>query len=89
MLTMALFANTTAADFKKGDIIMFAMGSSCPDRVAPRADRCLGGQFACAPMCYGVFSTIVDVTNGCLGGGCGVCFGDEKGFHVGINIKLP
>jgi hypothetical protein len=25
-LTMALFANTTAADFKKGDIIMFAMG---------------------------------------------------------------
>jgi hypothetical protein len=25
---MALFANTTAADFKKGDIIMFAMGSS-------------------------------------------------------------
>jgi hypothetical protein len=79
---MALFANTTAADFKKGDIIMFAMGSICPD-------RCLGGQFACAPICYGVFSTIVDVTNGCLGGGCGVCFGDEKGFHVGINIKLP
>jgi hypothetical protein len=33
--TMALFANTIAADFKKGDIIMFAMGSSCPDRVAP------------------------------------------------------
>jgi len=33
--TMALFANTTAADFKKGDIIMFAMGSSSPDRVAP------------------------------------------------------
>jgi len=27
---MALFANTTAADFKKGDIIMFAMGLSCP-----------------------------------------------------------
>ncbi len=23
---------------------MFAMGSSSPDRVAPRADRCLGGQ---------------------------------------------
>jgi hypothetical protein len=54
---MALFANTTAADFKKGDIIMFAMGSSSPDRVASRADRCLGGQFACAQMCYGVFST--------------------------------
>ena len=61
---MAIFANTTAADFKKGHIIMFAMGSSSPDRVASRADRCLGGQFACAPMCYGVFSTIVDVTNG-------------------------
>jgi hypothetical protein len=54
---MSLFANTTAADFKKGDIIMFAMGSSSPDRVASRADRCLGGQFACAQMCYGVFST--------------------------------
>jgi hypothetical protein len=64
---MALFANTTAVDFKKGDIIMFAMGSSCRDRVASRADRCLGGQFVCAPMCYGVFLTIIDVTNG----GCG------------------
>jgi hypothetical protein len=85
---MALFANTTAADFKKGDIIMFAMGSSSRDRVASRADRCLGGQFACALMCYGVFSAIVDVTNGCLGGGCGVCFGDEKGFNVGFNIRL-
>ncbi len=61
---MALFANTTAADFKKGDIIMFAMGSSSPVRVAPRADRCLGGQFACSPMYYGVFSTIVDVVVG-------------------------
>jgi len=59
---MALFANTTAAKFKKDNIIMFAMGSSSPDRVVPRADRCLGGQFACAPMYYGVFSTIVDVT---------------------------
>jgi hypothetical protein len=85
---MALFANTTAADFKKGHIIMFAMGSSSRDRVAPRADRCLGGQFACAPMYYGVFSAIVDVTNGCLGGGCGVCFGDEKGFNVEFNIRL-
>jgi hypothetical protein len=72
---MAFFVNTTAADFKKGDIIMFAMGSSSRDRVASRADRCLGGQFACAPMCYWVFSTIVDVTNG----GCGCRFGDEKG----------
>jgi hypothetical protein len=35
-----------------------------------------------------VFSAIVDVTNGCLGGGCGVCFGDEKGFNVGFNIRL-
>ncbi len=86
---MALFANTTAADFKKGNIIMFAMGSSSRNRVASRADRYLGGQFACAPMCYGVFSTNVDVTNGCFGGGCGVCFGDEKGIYVGINIKLP
>jgi hypothetical protein len=85
---MALFADTTAADFKKGDIIMFAMGSSSRDRVASRADRCLGGQFACAPMCYGVFSAIVDVTNGCLGVGCGVCFGDEKGFKVGFDIRL-
>jgi len=67
MPTMALFANTTAADFQKGDIIMFVMGSSSPARVAPRADRCLWGQFACAPMYYGVFSTIADVTNG----GCG------------------
>jgi len=64
---MALFANTTAADFKKGDIIMFTMGSSSPEQVPPRADRCLGGQFACAPMYYRVFSTIVDVKNG----GCG------------------
>jgi len=86
---MALFANTTAADFKNGDIIMFAMGSSSSERVAARADRCLVGQFACAPMYYGVFSTIVDTTQVCLGGGCGVCFGDEKGFHVGFNIQLP
>jgi hypothetical protein len=28
--TMALFANKTAADLKKGDIIMIAMGSSSP-----------------------------------------------------------
>ena len=86
---MALFANINAADLKKGNIIMFAMGSSSPGRVAPRADRCLGGQFACAPMYYGVFSTIFNVTNGCLGGVCGVCFGDEKGFNVGFNSKLP
>ena len=78
---MALFANITAADLKKGDIIMFAMGSSSPGRVAPRADRCLGGQFACAPMYYGVFSAIVDVTNN---GGCGCCFCDKKGARKGF-----
>ncbi len=85
---IALFVNiTTIADFKMDDIIMFAMVSSSPDRVAPQADQCFGGQFACAP--YAMFWTIVDVTNGCLGGGCSVCFGNEKGFHVGFNIKLP
>ena len=64
---MALLANITAADLKKGDIIMFAMGSSSPGRVAPPADQYLGGQFACAPMSYSMFSTIADVTNGCWG----------------------
>ena len=66
---MALFANMTAADLKKGDIIMFAMGSSSPGRVAPRADRCLGGQFACAPMSYSMFSTLLMsqmAVGGCL-----------------------
>jgi len=77
---MAFFANTTAADFKKGDIIMFTMGSSSRDQVASQADRCLGGQFACAPMCYWVFSTIVDVTNG----GWGRNIGDEKGSRKGL-----
>jgi hypothetical protein len=61
--------------------MMFTMGSSSPGQVAPQADRCLGGQFACAPMYCGVFSAIVDVTNG----GCGCCFG----FYVGFNINLP
>ncbi len=78
--TMALFANTTADDFKKSDIFMFAMGSSSPGLVAPQADQCLGGQFACAPMYYGVFSTIVGVTNG----GCRSWFGDEKGSRKGL-----
>jgi hypothetical protein len=64
---MALFANITAADLKKGDIIMFAMGSSSPSRVPPRANRCLGGQFACALMYYAMISTIVNVTNGSWG----------------------
>jgi len=67
---MALFANITAADLKKGNIILFAMGSSSPSRVALRADRCLGGQFACAPMSYLMYLTIavVDVTNGMVVG---------------------
>jgi hypothetical protein len=30
---MALFANITAAGFKKGDIIMFAMVSGSPDQM--------------------------------------------------------
>ena len=67
---------------------MFAMGSSSRYRVDPRADQSLGGQFACAPMYYRVFSAIVDVTNGCLGGGCGLCFGDKKGLNIGFHIKL-
>jgi hypothetical protein len=33
---MALFANITAADFRKGDIIMFAMVSSSPDQWLPK-----------------------------------------------------
>jgi hypothetical protein len=86
---MALSVNITAADLKKGNIIMFTMVSSCPEQVLPRADRCLGGQFDCAPMYYAMFWTIVVVTKGCLEGGCGVCFGNEKGFNVGFNIKLP
>jgi hypothetical protein len=86
---MPLFANITAADLKKGNIIMFAMGSSSPGQVPPRAEQCLGGQFACTPMSYLMFSAIVDTTQGCLGGGCGVCFGNEIGFHVRLNIKLP
>jgi hypothetical protein len=40
-------------------------------------------------MYYAMFSTIVNVTNGCLGGGWSVCFGNEKGLNVGFNIILP
>ena len=86
---MALFANMIAANFKMGNIIMFAMVPSSPNQVAPRVGRCLEGQFACAPMYYAMFSTIIDVTNGCSGGGCSVCFGNEKRFNVGFNINLP
>ena len=59
---------------------MFAMGSSSPGWVVPLAGQSLGGQFACAPIYYGVFSTIVDVTNG----GCGCWFGNEKGSRKGL-----
>jgi len=74
-----------AISSNKGDIIMFAMGSSSPSRVDPRAGQSLGGQFACVPVYYGVFSTIIDVTNG----GCGRNIGDEKRFNIGFNSKLP
>jgi hypothetical protein len=63
---------------------MFIMVSSSQLQVAPRADRHLGGQLACAAMYYGVFSTIVNITKG----GRGCCFGDEKGFYIGINRRL-
>jgi hypothetical protein len=81
---MALFNNLIAADLKKSNDIMFIMVSSSCFQVAPRADGCLGGQLACAVMYYGVFSTIVNITKG----GCGRCFGNEKGFNVGINRRL-
>ena len=71
---------------------MFTMGSSCSKQVAPQGDQCLGGQFDCALMYYVMFWTIVEVRNSRLGGPCGllyVCFGNEKRFHVGFNIKLP
>ena len=64
------------------DDTMFFMVSSCSARVAVRADRCLGAQFSCAQVHYGVFFFIVDVQIG----GWGVFFGEEKGFYVGINI---
>ncbi len=35
-------------------------------------------------MYYWVFSTIVNITKG----GCGCCFGNKKGFYVGINRRL-
>ncbi len=59
------------------------VSSSC-FQVAPRAEGGLGGRLACAAMYYGVFSTIVNITKG----GCGCCFGDEKGYNIGIKIRL-
>ncbi len=39
---------------------------------------------------YGQFEKMTFFPLDPLGGGVyGVCFGDEKGFHVGFNIKLP
>ncbi len=63
---------------------MFIMVSSSCFQVAPQADGCLGGQLACAAMNYGVFLTIINITKG----GCGCCFGDEKGFYLRINRRL-
>jgi hypothetical protein len=63
---------------------MFIIETSSCFQVAPQADGGLGGQLACAAMYYGVFLTIVNITKG----GCGCCFGDEKGFNVGIKIRL-
>ena len=63
------------------DDAIFAMVSSCSARVAVCEDQCLGGQFACAKMYYGVFFTIVNLQIG----GWGVFFGDEKRIYVGIN----
>ena len=83
--TMALFANITSANLKKGDIIMFAMVSSCWEQVDPWAYRCLGGQFVCAPMYYGVFLTIFNVTMAV--GGClwGVFWQRERVLHRILN----
>ncbi len=47
------------------DDAMFAMVSSCSVQVAVRADRCLGGQFLCAAMYYGVFVVMVDMSLCC------------------------
>ncbi len=63
---------------------MFIMVSSSRFQVATQADGGLEGQFACTPMYYGVFSTIVNITKG----RCGCCFGNEKAFNVGIKIRL-
>ena len=79
-LTMALFANKTAADLKRAISSCTPWGLGSPSRVAPRADQCLGGQFACAPMSYSMFSTIVDVTNGCWGVFVGCVLAMRKGF---------
>ena len=73
----------TAVILKMVNDAMFAMVSSCSARVAVRGDRCLGGQFPCAQVHYGIFFTIVDVQID----GWGVFFGNEKGFDVGINIR--
>jgi hypothetical protein len=77
---MALFDNLIAADLE-GNNIMFIMVSCSCFQVATQADGGLGGQLAYAAMYYGVFLTIVNITKG----GCGCCFGNKKGFCVGIN----
>ena len=75
---MALFANL----HKEGQF--HHVRHRCPNRVALRADRCLGCKFAIAPV-ISMFSPF----NGCGGCCCGVGFGDKKGFHVGFNTMLP
>jgi hypothetical protein len=84
---MALFANITAADLKNGDIIMFAMGSSSPGYVAPRAmfrvSICLRPD-----VFWGVFGH-----RRCHKWWLWVLIRRrervEKEFHVGFNINLP
>jgi len=59
--TFDFYSNSliSAANLKMEDIIRFAMVSSCSKWVDLWADQSLGGQFACAPMYYGVFLAIV------------------------------
>jgi hypothetical protein len=72
---MALFDNLIAANFEKGNDIMFIVVSSPCFQVATRADGGLWGQLACATMYYWVFLTILNIAKG----GCGCCFDEEKG----------
>ncbi len=85
---MALFANLTSANLKKGNIIMFAMGCSSPGLSGPLSGPMFRGSICLRP------DVIFDDFDHCrchkwlLGGVCGVCFGDEKGFNGGSDIKL-
>jgi hypothetical protein len=81
---MALFDNLIAADLKKGKDIMFIIVPSSRFQLATQAGGGLGGQLACTAIYYGEFLTIVNITQG----SCGCCFGNEKGFNVGIDRRL-